>query len=343
MRVPTHTDSFRMLLLQAADEGRGAALFGESQARANELVPPFLVSQNFPDVYLEHPLIGEPFLDVTVLYGDMKPGTRINSPAAGEHGAMLDWYADARKTHHGITCGFELDTKEKSLPAAAIHFQPREFTELVRPFCEAIGEPERAELYLTLTSRMPNGWPLSFFGMFRGRPGSPLRVCGYLDKAEKTACANDKAHLAQIFNKVGFAAFNDTMLTQIAALMAATPMIVDFQFDVYPDGSLGNTFAIDIQFGIEQPEVVYNTFENGPGARIMSLLESWGAADNRWKLGPQAAFARSVPVELPDGGFGRFAFSLMPQWVKARWTNGTPQPSKLYHLAHAGLLVNKAG
>ena len=45
-----------MLLLQAADEGRGPALFGESLGRAREAVLPFLVREHFPIVYLEHPL-----------------------------------------------------------------------------------------------------------------------------------------------------------------------------------------------------------------------------------------------------------------------------------------------
>ena len=43
MRAPTRTDAFQVLLLQAADEGRGPVLFGESLQRAREAVPPFLV------------------------------------------------------------------------------------------------------------------------------------------------------------------------------------------------------------------------------------------------------------------------------------------------------------
>ena len=338
MKAPTHADAFQVLLLQAADEGRGPVLFGDSLARARAAAPPFMVGRELPDVYLEHPLAGEPFLDVTVLLGQVDAGTRIESPAAGEHGAMLDWYADVRREHESVNCGFELDTKEGELPVAAVHFQPREHGELVRPFCEAVGEPQAAELYLGRAARMPKGWPLSFFGMFRGRPGSPLRVCGYLDAAEKAACAADPARLAAAFDAIGFSAFDDAMLGQVSALLAAAPGGTDFQFDVFPDGSLGPTFAIDAQFGIEQPEAVQRTFEAGAGARVMGLLESWGAADGRWRRAVASAFARAIPVELDGGGTGRFAFTLMPQWAKARWTGGELQPAKLYHLAHAGLL-----
>ena len=212
MKALSHSDAYQVLLLQAADEGRGSMLFGESVERA-------------------HPLVGDPFLDVTVLYGQAERGTRISSPVAGDHGEMLDWFSEAVKQHNDITCGFELDTKEDVVPTAAIHFQPRAHIELVQPFCEIVGEPERAGLYLDLAARMPQSWPLSFFGMFRGRPGSPLRVCGYLADAEKLACAQDPGHLVPVFDSIGFHAYNDAMLEQVSALMAAA---VHIGFPILP-------------------------------------------------------------------------------------------------------------
>ena len=338
MKALSNADAFQVLLLQAADKGRGTRLFGESQVQARDLVPPFLIGGCFPDVYLEHPLAGDPFLDVTILYGDLKPGLRVASPAAEGYGEILDWYLAMREFYPEISCGFELDTREAELPTAAVHFQPRSHDELALDFCGAIGEPERGRLYVRRARGMPDGWPLSFFGLFRGRPDSPLRVCGYLDWDEHRACAADPAHLARAFDKIGFAAYDEAMLSQVSALMAAAPKTVDFQFDLYPDGSLGETFAIDIQFGIEQPAAVAETFSRGAGARVMGLLERWGAADDRWRLAADMAFARALPVELDGGGYGRFALTLMPQWAKARWVAGALQPSKLYHLAHAGLL-----
>ena len=338
MRPPSRADAFKVLLLQAGDGGREPLLFGESLRRAWDEVPPFLLGADFPSVYLEHPLMGSPFLDVTVLYGQVEVGDRVASPAAGEHGAMIDWFARAQKDHDNISCGFELDTKESPLPTAAIHFQPRFHQELVRPFCETIGEPERANLYLDLAERMPDGWPLSFFGMFRGRTRSPLRVCGYLDLDEKAACAQDPRRLAEAFEAIGFRAYDDAMLDRVSALMAAAPGTMDFQFDIMPDGRLGGTFAIDVQFGIEQPEVVRANFEHGAGARVMELLEDWGIVDERWKAAIRSAFARAIPVELDDGERGRFAFTLMPQWMKARWTDTELQPAKLYHLAQAKIV-----
>ena len=338
MNIPTFADSFQVLLLQAADNGRGPVLFGDSVARAREALPPFMVGRKFPSIYLEFPLMGDPFLDVTVLYSQLDPGTRIDSPAAKDAEPMLDWFAGLCDEYPNACCGFELDTKKSDIPAAAVHCQPRKHLDLVEPFCAAVGEPERAALYLDLAARMPEGWPLSYFGMFRGRPGSPLRVCGYLDHDEKELCAESPQYLADALDAAGFTAYDDVMLQQVTSLMAAAPGTVDFQFDIYPDGKLGNTFAIDIQFEIQQPEAVQSSFTDGPGARVMTLLERLGAADERWKLGIEATFARKLLVQLPDGSDGSYAFTVMPQWVKARWTDGVLECAKLYHSACATLL-----
>ena len=336
MLPPSYADSFEVLCLQAASDGRGPVLFGDSLARARTAVRPFVVGKEFPSVYLEFPLIGEPFLDVTLLYNKLSVGTRIESEAAAGTQGICDWFAGIGDSYTSVSFGYELDTKEPELPAAAIHFQPRTHIELVRPFCEAAGEPERADLYLGLLERMPQGWPLSFFGMFRGRPSSPLRVCGYLSDAEVKACAQDPSRLPAVFDAIGFEAYDDAMLAQARELMATGPFSVDFQFDIYPDGQMGDTFALDVQFGIEQPHAVRESFATGVAGSVMRLLEQWGAADERWHLAPQAAFARSIPVEREDGTLGPYAFTVMPQWVKARWRNGVLQQSKLYYLGNAG-------
>lgn len=301
MKAPSFADAFEVLCLQAADEGRGPILFGDSLARARTAARPFLVGEEFPSVYLEFPLTGDPFLDVTLLYGSLEPGVRIDSEAAAGTGDVLDWFADISRSYESVSCGFELDTKESELPAAAIHFQPRRHMELVRPFCEIVDEPERADLYLGLAERIPKGWPLSFFGMFRGRPSSPLRVCGYLSPQENAACGEDATRLSKVFDAIGFDAYDEPMLAQARELMAASSLTTDFQFDIHADGRLGDTFALDIQFGIEQPHAVKASFDTGIAGTIMRLLERWDAADERWHLAADAAFARSIPVEREDG------------------------------------------
>ena len=343
MNQPSNADAFEVLCLQAAADGRKEILFGDSVDRARQTLRPFFVGSQFPSVYLEYPLIGDPFLDVTLLYEDLERGLHIPSDLAQGTDAMLDWYAVERAKHEEITCGFEVDVKNPNLQSAAIHFQPRHLTELVRPFCQTISEEARGELYLDLAARMPQAWQLSFFGMFRGRPGSPLRVCGYLSIPEQQRCAKEPDRIRAAFDQIGFTAYDDELIARVATLFKMAPSGTDFQFDVLPDGSLGETLGIDFSFAIRQPHVVRESFESGVGARCMELLQSWGAADDRWHLAADASFARSIPVVTDDGELAPYGLTLLPQWVKARWTACQQQPSKLYYLGSAGILDDGKG
>lgn len=337
MKIPSNELVCRTLFLQAADSGRGPVLFGSSKDRACEAILPFLEGVPFPEVYLEFPLAGDPFLDVTVLYREISTGTRFDSPAAAGTERIIDWFADVHAACSEICFGYELDTKESSPAPAAVHFQPRQHSDLVLPFCHALGREDAALLYMDLAARMPEGWPLSFFGLFRGRADAPLRVCGYMDYAEKSRCAEDPARLETVFRTVGFKAYNDLMLSRIAMALSAAPVTVDFQFDIFPDGTLGSTFALDIGFRTEQSETIRFSFLDGPFAAVMNLFESWGAADSRWKLVSDLSLTRSIPVEDEEGRVRPYGLVIQPRWIKIRWTDGVLRPSKMYCLANAGL------
>lgn len=338
MKAPSNDLACRVLFLQAADEGRGALLFGEDGTRVCERVLPFVEGLPFPTLYLEFPLKGDPFLDVTALYSAVPQGFRFTHPAAAGTERMLDWYAGIQKDYNGICFGFELDAGKPEDSPAAVHFQPRRHTELAGAFCDMLGETEAGSRYMEKASRMPEGWPLDFFGFFRGRPGSPLRVCGYMDRAEQKRCAEDPVHLETAFRQIGFTAFDGTMLSQVSALLAAVPGSVDFQFDLLPDGTPGETFAIDASFGVKQTEEMLASFRDGSAARLMGLLEGWNTADDRWKAAAGMAFTRGIPAEDEEGREGCFALVLTPNWLKVRWRGGMLQPAKLYAVGEARMV-----
>ena len=63
----------------------------------------------FPSLYLEFPLAGDPFLDVTALYGEVASGTRFHSEAAAGTERMIDWFAQVSAQYNDLSFGFELD------------------------------------------------------------------------------------------------------------------------------------------------------------------------------------------------------------------------------------------
>ena len=338
MKKPSNELACQALFLHAADEGRGAALFGGNRKETLNRVLPFVEGVPFPTLYLEFPLAGEPFLDVTALYGEVAPGTRFRTEAAAGTEKMIDWFAQVSAQHNDLCFGFELDAGSSASAPAAVHFQHRSRIRLAQEFCDALGEPAAGQLCMKQAARMPEGWTLAFFGMFRGRPGSPLRVCGYLNRDEQRRCAEDPSRLEEVFRQVGFRAYDDRMLHQAAALLLITPEGADFQFDVYPDGRLGEIFAIDVCLGLKQSKVQKSSFAGGTCADVMKQLEAWGAADDRWRLAAGTCLSRALPVEDEDGRERAYAMTVCPKWVKARWRGGILQKAKLYCEAKAGIV-----
>ena len=182
---------------------------------------------------------------------------------------------------------------------------------------------------------MPEEWQISYFGFMPGKPEYPLRVGGYLDTDEMRSCARNPGLLAERFDKIGFSAYNEDMLRQIADLLAAAPEQCDYQFNVLPDGRLSDVFDLEIKTDIDDPARVNESFSNGTVKQMLDILGRMGIADGRReKCG--FAFGRTVPFENAEGVPEPFVFLLMPQWTKARWKGGKPLTSKMYYYGHAG-------
>ena len=311
-----------MIFMQAADNGRKEVLFGDSFDRAYEAAIPLVKDMLAPSIYLEFPLKGDPFLDLTVLYGDIPEGAVIDSPYIPDTEGMLEWYRKTREHQTQFNIGFEIDTKIPDRALSSIHLQFHTHDDLVMPFCEAIGEEQYGKLCMDVQKRMPEGWHLAAFGLFRGRPGTPFRVAGYVSQSEKKKCIESAEHLAGVLDSVGFTAYDDRMLSEVRELFKIAPLTVDYQFDVYPDGSIGNSLMIDISIGKDNGSQARESFENGRNAGIMKFLEGWNIVDDRWKTCGDMAFAKLLPTGQ--------AVILLPQWVKVRWKDKTLQPAKMY-------------
>ena len=335
MNELNYHDFFDILCSFASSKGRGAKLFGDDVLKLSEKIAPFLIGCSFPAIYLEFPLIGTPFLDATILYNDIESGTRIDSITAGDCSALLDWYSQIRKKYKHISFGFELDTDAPENTQAAIHFQPRQSFELVEPFCKIIGEEDRGKLYLEAAKNMPDGWPFSFFGIFRGRKNAPLRVCGYISDEAQSIGAKDPMEIKAVFDKVGFTDYNNIMLEQISKIMSLNYQGIDFQFDIHPDGSFGDTFALDVELGEKSSKQIHKAFSNGVSAELMNVLKTWGIADERTSLLKDRGLSRSIKIPNNDGTDARLAFIFRPDWVKIRWRQCCLQPSKCYSFINA--------
>ena len=332
---PSQMTVFDALYSIAAADGRGEVLFGESFDIARGAFERTLIGDDYPAVYIEFPLLGSPGFDLLSVHASVRPGSRFAPGAGFGYQAMFDWFSGVSDQGVNASCGIEFDTSVGEAERPGVYLQYRKHADLIAPFLKSIGEEARTESFLAVTNRMPEGWPAAYVGLFPGRAGTPLRVGGYLGSDVQKACAADPALLGAHFDQIGFSSYNDEMLARCGELLSLAPS-VDFQFDIMPDGTLGDVFGLSLSFNESMPREARVCMESGYGARICRTLQEWGLADDRWKLIAGAAFARHVPFEREDGSEGRFALCCLFNYAKVKFAGGVAQPSKFYLRMSAG-------
>ena len=75
--------------------------------------------------------------------------------------------------------------------------------------------------------------------------------------------------------------------------------------------------------------------EKGVGQRIMSTLQEWGLADDRWRLLNNVSFARQYPYVREDGTTGFLGLCTLLNYVKVKFRNAQMLPAKFYLLLAA--------
>ena len=327
MNKPSHMTVFDTLYAIAASDGREAPLFGQTLSLARPAFEKTLIGENYPTVYLEFPLLGEPRFDFLTVYTSVPTGAQFAPGAGFGYQRMFDWFSGIRLS--GVSCGLEVDCGEGETERAGVYLQQFRHSELVAPFLSSIGEEARTTGYLSVLGRMPPGWNSAYVGLFPGRAGTPLRIGGYLKKNVKAACAADPAFLADQFDRIGFSAYDGAMLARCAEFMALVPS-VDFQFDILADGTLADVFGLSLSFNETKPRNARACMESGYGAKLMGRLEALGLADDRWKKTAGAAFARAVPFSREDGSRGRLALCCLLNYAKVKFKASAPCPAKFY-------------
>lgn len=335
MGKPSQMTVFDALYTLAARDGRDEILFGDSFDIVRDVFERSLIGEGYPGVYLEFPLLGSPGLDLLTVHSAVEPGARFAPGAGFGYQAMYDWFSGVCDTDVNVSCGLELDVSAGETEQAGIYLQYRRHSNLLAPFFKAIDEEERAKSFLAVADRMPGGWPPAYVGLFPGRESAPLRIGGYLGSEEQKACADDPAFLADRFDQIGFSAYSDEMLTRCRAFLSLAPS-VDFQFDIMPDGSLGDVFGLSLSFNETTPRQAHACMRDGYGARICNILQEWGLADDRWKHIADAVFARHVPFNREDGSQGRFALCCLLNYAKVKFARTEAQPAKFYLILSAG-------
>lgn len=323
---------YSILYALAASGGREVALFGRSASAAREAFMRSVPADAFPELWFELPLAGEPWFDFHALTAreDLSPDMSFDPQTTGGFPEAFAWFARQDASVRQLALSWDTGSGTSSAPAVQLLVGAPK-TRVTCDFLAAVGRPDAAPAYRAFLERLPKGWFACYAGVFPSRPGHNLRVECIPETHLQKAYAQDAALLREHLRSVGLVDFGETLVPRCQT-MADTPFALEFQFDVLPDGTAGPTFGASLRFSAPgNEEEAWQAFDpEGAGGELMRHVESWGLADERWRLLSQTAFANRVT-------FGSESITLwcFPAFVKLRWRDGEPVDAKAYLMAGA--------
>lgn len=319
------------LYLLAAGGGREAELFGDCQPLAREAFCRSLIGEEFPTVWFELPLLGEPRFDLHVAASRaaLRPGATFAPGAGAGYEGLFRWYAEEESGGAGLAFAYDVSEGRIGEPAVHVNVNRAPLARMDR-FFELAASRAAAGRYRGFEARLPRGWRVWYAGFHPGRPGAPVRVDCFVDDALKAAYANVPSLLEAHLRECGFSA-TSAALREIAGLVTKSPFRLELQFDVLEGGLVGPTVGVSAGFGTMGAAAARALFgEGGAACALMCQVEGRGLSDGRWRRVPETCFARLV-----SAGGDALALYCSPTFVKLRVRDGEPLDAKFYLQAGA--------
>lgn len=356
---------FRRIYKRAVGNGREARLFGlTTQAKAEAALEKYAIDASGEGFYFEIPFTGEPRMDLLLQYncdairlpiacGSRGSRARAVMPVGDdlqeEHGEVLKKTSifssffeacakDPAIARHLVGFSFDL-SEDRDLPG--IYLLPpgnSPNVDYVPAMLARLGASERLPKIEEAFAAAPPGWQPYYVGYMVARPGMPTRLGFYLDKIMCRQYRTDKALLERDLSQYYRRPIPKDMLDQIF-LLTQKGHVWDFQFDMFPDGNFARALGVSVK-----DEAETNSWQNmaeflnqNISEDLMLMLESWGLADERWRLLKDACSAtKRIIIE---GGSIKTAVDLVStSTCKVRFKNEEALLAKSYIFAESQYL-----
>ena len=300
-------------------------LFGTNAPLAQEAFRRASAGASMPIVWFEIPLSGTPRFDLHVAHGnaDLHEHAPFASDAMDGYGNLLNWYSSEPREGGGLALAYDVGDGRISDPAIHANVNGAGSFD-AEGFFARVGRTDAVALYEGFARQLPKGWRIWYFGVHQGRPGTPVRIDCFVDNRMKAAYASVPSLLETHLRDCGFMAAS-AALRDLAGLVTRSPFALELQFDVLPDGSVGPTIGVSAAFP-SAPSKLKSLFEaGGTAAGLMGQIERRSLADARWRLIPEATFAKLVKTD--DGPLVLYC---APTFVKLRVRGGELLDAKVY-------------
>lgn len=320
---------YDMIYALAARDGREAALFGDCAPLAREAFARSLAGKGFPELWFELPLMGRPWFDLHALASsdDFDQNTVFVPWTCGGMPDAFSWFAAQDSGVRQLALSWDVSAGQIECPAVQLLVCTRD-VQVTCDFLAAAGRDDAMVAYRAFRERLPQGWFACYTGVFPERTTPFLRVECIPDAALQKAYAENASLLEAHLCQTGLAELGDTVVSR-CQMLADTPFMLEFQFDVDTSGRASTTLGVSVRFASPPGTQAWRSFEpDGEAGALMQEVERWGLADERWRLLADTAFA--VRAELAGESALLFCF---PAFLKLRWRNGEPLDAKAYLMA----------
>lgn len=323
---------YEILYALAARDGRESRLFGNNSPLARKALAHSLSCDAFPELWFEIPLSGNPWFDLHALVSraSISPDTIFTNERTGGNATVFKWFATQRAGVKQLALSWDTGKGAIDKPAIQLLVNMPD-TRITCDFLEACGRGDACPAYRAFIKRLPDGWFACYTGVFPGRQDQTFRVECIPTDALQQAYAKEPQLLEAHLRTTGLTEFGETLISR-CQLMAQSPFKIEFQFDIKPDGSADETFGASVRFARPPGENDWGSFTvDGASGELMRQVETWGLADNRWRLLADTIFAKRVTKD--DKSSVLYCY---PAFLKLRWRAGLPFDAKAYLIAGMG-------
>ncbi len=283
---------FCRMYQRAGADGRADVLFGAgSMEKAAEAVgKSVLRASEKPGFYLEFPFAGKPRMDLLLQYTCNAIEHPVKFCAGDIFGcqSFFDICAGDSSLEKYI-CGFSFDLSEGREEPGIYLLPPvkKANADYFPDMLERLGVGDRVPKVMAAVRSMPADWIPYYAGYMANRPDAPVRLGIIIPEECLDRYAEDVGRCEADLGKFYPSPFSGEM-REIFSFLVKKNNSLEFQFDMYPDGSFADGLGVTVSSVRTDPRRARGFMSKGELGEIMRYIESLGLADERWKLMDQA-------------------------------------------------------
>ncbi len=325
MKDPERLLIYNLIYAELTDDGRDE-LFGKRSGMDNAVFSKSYAGYEFPEVWFELPLIGDPWYDLHVATSKSAVDEKKEIDEEIFNPGLFHWFIRQNRVRQ-LIMSHDLSKGIFNAPAAQLLVSDKD-PAIGCAFLEEAGNHFAAGSYRSFVGRIPQRWFPCYLGTFPERNDVNLRVECIPDRSMQKSYASDKKVLRDDLERAGLV-ISDEMLSFIS-YMAEQPFPIEFQFNVNADGIPAPILGVSLRFMLPTPKTAHLAFleDNDNVISLMNKLCDAGLCDDRWRLLPGCAFLKRLSAGEMSIEFGGYI-----SFIKVRMTCDRLIDAKTYIVA----------